>query len=256
MSRHLIAGFLIAALTHSLNAHACATNDHIPLAAARFSPRLDGDKVTWDARYIVEVDTAFDFKGGRITLATPLPNPQGIQGLEPIIENNQVTALCVPAAALHDRTIAVSIQGQSIPVALGSTVQIIDTSVKGKDTHVEFGGARLDRYLGYLAPRSVGHDAREEARRLTDTSISIASSPAFVRGDDVRAEPLKIKLVEPPARSRTSTLGVGAFFVALVAALLFAARKLRDLASVEQADAYLASEIDRAAIGKPSRNQR
>jgi hypothetical protein len=55
--------------------------------------------------------------------------------------------------------------------------------------------------------------------------------------------------VAPRAISRpaSSALGVGVLFAGIVGALVLAARRLRQAATVERADALLASEIDTIA---------
>ena len=69
-----------------------------------------------------------------------------------------------------------------------------------------------------------------------------------MRGDDLKAAgALEGPLVGTRAKSKGSIAGAALAFAAAVAALLFGARRMNRAASVERADAVLASEIDAAA---------
>jgi len=102
----------------------------------------------------------------------------------------------------------------------------------------------LERHVGFVAARGIGHDAREEARRRTDLPLDLVTRPVYVRGDDVAAAGgLSARIGDAPARSRTNAVAVAVAFAAVVGALVLAARRLRDAATVERADAWLAADI-------------
>ncbi len=236
----------------------------VPLASAVFTPRSVDGGLRWDARFILDVDAAFDFRGGALAFAEPLPPGETLMtsALVPITEGDRLVGVCVPREALVDRTVSASFvqpipsSGHfsftlGAPLVAGNTVQIIETSLG--DQRIEpVVSPPLEKHVGYVAPRAISDGAREEARRLTDVRAKVSSSPIYVRGDDVRAVGgLTARIVDPRTRARRSAAGVAIMFAALVGALVLAARKLGRSASVERADALLASEIDEAARSRP-----
>ena len=238
----------------------------ISLAGAAFSPRLADGGLAWDARFVLDVDAAFDFRGGVLRFAVPLPAEETLvpaPGLAPLVADGHIVGLCVRGDALRDRTVAASFVQPIVPsaedpipvgapVAAGSSVQIIETSI-GERRIEPIAAASLERHVGYVAPRAISHGAREEARRLTDVRAHVSTSPIYVRGEDVHMiGGLTARIVDPRARAKGSAVGIGIAFAGLVGALVLAARKLRQTASVERADALLASEIDHAARATPA----
>jgi hypothetical protein len=120
----------------------------------------------------------------------------------------------------------------------------------GGGRQLEVSGRNLERNVGYVGSRGIGHGAREEARRLTggaDFPFPADTSPIFVRGDDLEAGGLVGSVIDARALARRRALGVGAVFIAVVGVLVAAARWLNQKATIERADAILASEIERAA---------
>jgi hypothetical protein len=255
-------------------AEAATTGPPIPLAGAVLTPRPVEGGLRWDARFILDVEAAFDFRGGVLPLAVPLPTGMELiatPGLAALESDGRIAGLCVARDALHDRTVSVSFLQHLLatgpnpvelgaPVAAGSAVQIIETSI-GEKWIEPIATSRLERHVGYVAPRAISGGAREEARRLTGVPAKVSTSPIYVRGDDVHTiGGLSARIVDPKARARGSALGAGIVFVGIVGALVLAARKLRDTASVERADALLASQIDDVACflpeGPPPRQDR
>lgn len=182
-------------------------------------------------------------------------------GVEPIVEGDRIIALCLAPEAVHGRTIhAFFTQTTTLhadrattlgaPIVAGSSVQIVDAPVGDEVRLEQTRGGGLEPHVGFLAARGIGHDAREEARRLTDTPLLVGHTSIYVRGDDLKtAGPLEGPLVGTRAKSRGSIAGAALAFFGVVAALVFGARRLGRAATVERADALLASEID-AAAGK------
>jgi hypothetical protein len=238
----------------------------IPLAGGVASAHRVAEGLAWDVRFIVDADTAFDFRGGALFFAVPLPAGERMlptDGVSELMEGDRVVGLCVARHAIHDRTVSSSFVQPvalgdattplGVPVAAGSTVQILETSLGEARLDVTTGGV-LEKHVGFVAARGVGHDAREEARRLGNVQARIDTSPVYVRGEDVRAMGgLSARLIDPQARSRGGVLGVFLLFAGVVGALAFAARRLHRTANVERVDALLASEIDDASRTAPAR---
>jgi hypothetical protein len=234
----------------------------IPLAGAIVVARRIAEGLVWDARFIVEVDTAVDFRGGVLALAVPLPPGEVLRatpntrGVAAIVSGDRIVALCVGPDGIHDRTVLASFLqpvplGPSLgaPIVPGQVVQIVDVA-SGNEARIDVSDPTFERHVGYVAPPTIGHDAREEARRLTETRARVTSSPIFVRGDDIQAAGgLAGHLLDQRERAKGSALGVGFVFAGIVAALVLAAQRLRRRAGIERADALLASAIDDAAAG-------
>ncbi len=242
-----------AIVASAANAHAAdepCTASPVPIAAASFTPRRTAEGIAWDARWIVENDASFEFHGGRLIFAAPLPPGERLVDGDGLTLLPDGSGVCVRPEALHDRTIhATFVQpaGTSLPlgapVAEGHAVQIVGTTLG--DSRLEPIGGRLERHVGYMAPRVVSDAARAEARRLTDMRPKVTEGLVYLRGED--APGLELRVLEPPARRTSTAVFAFAIFAGLVAALVVAARRLRQRASVEHADALLAAEIDEAA---------
>jgi hypothetical protein len=243
-------------------AASCSSGKSVLLAGAAFIPRREGEDLAWDARFIVDVDAAFDFQGGAVPFAIPLPEGETLiptPGIAPVFEGTRMIGLCVTPEAIHDRTIAASFLQPlartatstklGAPVAAGNVVQIVDTALG--DAQLDITGSELiEKHVGYSAARGVSHAAREEARRLTDVRARIDRSPLYVRGDDVlAASGVSARIAGPPARRSANMWGVLLVFGSVVGALVATARKLRRTADIEHADALLAEEIDATTKG-------
>ncbi|MBX3228347.1 MAG: hypothetical protein KIT84_06825 [Labilithrix sp.] len=240
---------------------AAACQLEVPLAGAIATAHRTEEGIAWDARYVVNVDAVADFQGGRIPLAVPLPPGELLRatpGVTAITEDDRVTALCVEPLALEGRTIRVSFMqpaalgpGRTVPlgapIAAGITVQIIDAHAK-EDLRLDaMRGGTLEPHVGFLAARGIGHDAREEARRLTNAPPIVSRTAVYVRGADVHAAGGLEGRIGSRARERGTVIGVALAFVAVVAALVAAAKKLRRAATLERADALLVQEIQLAS---------
>jgi hypothetical protein len=243
-----------------LLAAACA--NPAPIVGGISVARRTEEGIGWDARFVLDVDASMDFRGGRVTFAIPLPIGETMRdepGVHPIVEADRIAALCVEPSAVDGRAIhAFFTQATALrsdhattlgaPIVAGTAVQIVDAHV-GDDIRLEaVRGGGLEAHVGFLAARGIGHDAREEARRLTDTPLLVGHTSIYVRGDDLKtAGALEGRLIGTRAKSKGSIAGAALAFVAAVAGLLFGARRLKRAASVERADAMLASEIDAVA---------
>ena len=233
----------------------CAHDTEISLASALLTVSRTADGLRWDARYLV----SGTFEGGALTFAVPLlpcerlvPAP----GVTPL-GGERITGLCIAADALRDHALTVAFVQPGAgpilgaPVAAGSTVQVID-GPSSSDARLEIDAVHgLEHHVGFVAPRTVGHSAREEARRWTGTDPHLTKNPAFVRGIDVQASGgLSGRLVGPTAHARGNALAIFLVFLAVVGALAYAARRLRRAASIERADALLAAEIDACTVAR------
>jgi hypothetical protein len=239
----------------------------LPLEGALVSARNAEEGLVWDARYVVDASAAFAFHGGTVRLAVPLPAGAELRpapGLSALREpgSARIVAVCAGPEALHDRAIFATFTervalapGSTVklgaPLAAGSAVQILDTwgafpaAARGGNLDVAAGEV-LERHVGFVAARGIGHAARERAREATGAGVNIAATPIYVRGDDVAAAGgLTARVTEAPARKTSSAVGIALVFGSIVLALVLAARRLRTLATVERADALLAADIDR-----------
>ena len=240
-------------------AAACA--NPAPIVGGISVARRSEEGIGWDARFVLDVDASMDFRGGRVTFAVPLPIGETMReapGLHSIVEADRITGFCVEPSAVQGRTIHVFFTQSAVlrsdrattlgaPVVAGTAVQIVDAPV-GDEIRLEaVRGGGVEAHVGFLAARGIGHDAREEARRLTDTPLFVGHTSIYVRGNDLETSgALAGPLVGSRAKSKGSIAGTALAFVAAVAALLFGARRLKRAASVERADALLAAEIDDA----------
>jgi hypothetical protein len=242
---------------------ACCDAPIVPTTGAVLRVRRSGEGLAWDGRYFVDVGALADMPHigetpGPLRLAFAVPLPPGTTSDLPALgANGRTTGLCVERALLEDGVLRVSfvepppVAEVGAPVAAGAAVQIVEAGDPA-DTAIEPTGRGLVRHVGFFAPEAVGHPAREDALRLAERRGIPVESPIFVRGEDVAAGGgLAGHVVDPRARTRGSAAGVAAVFAAIVAALALAAKRLRSRASVERADALLASEIAEVARGRP-----
>ncbi len=237
----------------------CDPSGEVPLASALIIASRTTDGLRWDVRYFATG------KGGAITFAVPLLAEERLvptRGVTAIttLDGARITGVCIEPEAMGDHTIAAAFvqprggDALGAPVAAGSFVQVID-GPSTSDVRLQIDAIRgLEHHVGFVAPRTVDHWAREEARRWTGTAPHLTKNPVFVRGDDVLASGgLSGRLVDPRAEAPGSALAVLVLFIAAVGALTYAARSLRRTASAERADALLVEEIYAAAAGpKPS----
>jgi len=250
-----VAVLLVATLT-AFASNARAATTPIPIAAARFTPSRTPEGLRWDARYIVDVDAAWEFQGGTLPFAVPLAQNERLvvtsPGVRAMNEGDRIVGLVVDREALQDRTIRASFLTpvshfarfeMGVPVLASPSVQIIDPPLTTMEWTLPVG---FEKHVGYVAPPGIGHSAREEARRLTDTPAKISESLVYVRGDDLLKSQLHATIVEPRERTRSGTIGIACVFVVAVGGLVVAARRLRHTAGVERADQILKDEIDRA----------
>lgn len=227
-----------------------------------FKPTRAGDGIRWDARWILSADIQNEMADGEprvILFAVPLPDGETLElapGTVPVVTHGRLVALRFDRAAVDGRTIhavlhqRVSHDGApaaaiGAPIAAGTAVQIVDADLGGSVLLEIQTGPVIERRLGHIAPPGVGNAAFDEARRLTSFDARVGSAPLYVRGDDVKTmNGLTGIVVTPRARGRNGAIAVAAAFAAIVAALLFAMKRLRHQASIEHADAVLAAEVD------------
>lgn len=236
----------------------------LTVAAARHSALQVEDGLRWDSQFVLDVDAAFDFAGGTIDLAVPLPAGERLLP-SPVVDalekDGHIVGLRIGARGLVDRSIRASffqpmaaIEGDTslgAPIASSDAVQIVDGA---SGIELARGGVleqRFRRHLGFTAPNAVSAGAREEARRLTGAAEHVDHPSVYVRGGDLRAiGDLRGHILTSPARSKSTAAAVGFVFFGIVGLLVFAARKLRHAAEVERADRALASEIDALEGGR------
>lgn len=234
----------------------------VRVSGALFTPTRTDDGIAWSARWVLAPESATDLETGTswlIRFAAPLGEGQAVEatfGVAPFVEGGRVTGVVVDRSAADGRTVSGVVHQRlahdsrsavhlGAPVAAGSSLQIIDADLgAGTRFEVETGHV-LERHVGFVAPPGIGHAAREEARRLTGYEARVNGAAIYVRGDDVRAtDGVVATVVTPAARAHSGTIAIAVTFVAIVAALLAAVKRLRHAASVERADALLAAEVD------------
>lgn len=262
MHRSLALAFALVALTPRAAHAEEACTAPIGIAGGRFVAKPVSGGLHWNAQWVVDVDGAAELCGGTITLAVPLPPDERLlptPHVEAVIEDGRIAALRVDREALTDRSITATFfqrigQGPAAlgaPVAAGDSVQMIDTASPDSSIELVRSAAvddRFEKHLGWVAPRAVGRAAREEARRLVAIERRTSASPIYVRGQDVRAVGgLQGRLVDAPARSKSTSVAVFGVFALVLGALVLAFRQLGRAAQIERADAVLAAEIDAAA---------
>jgi len=234
----------------------------VRVAGGVFKPtRVDGG-IRWDARWILPPETHSEMADGEpriILFAVPLPEGETLElgpGTIPVVKQGRLVAIRFDRDAIDGRTIHAVLHQRvahdgapavpiGAPIAAGTAVQIVDADLGGSVLLEIETAAVLERRLGHVAPPGVGNAALDEARRLTSFDARVGSAPLYVRGDDVKTRSgLTGMIVTPRARGRNGAIAVAAGFVALVAALLVAMKRLRHRASIEHADAVLAAEVD------------
>jgi hypothetical protein len=255
--------FAVAFVIHSLAslvAHGAETPAEVSSSLSRATRTPEG--LEWTTRWILSPAAAGQAAHGPLVLLFAVALPPGERlvfgpGVEARVEDDRVTGLLVHPAALDGRTVRATfvqrVNGGAplalgAPVATGTSTQIID-GVLGADLRLTVLPAPLlDKHVGYLSSRAISPSAREEARRLTGYRHRLSGNAVYVRGDDLRELGGLQGVVETPGDAAKGTvLAIAAAFAALVAALVFAARRLAHAASVERADALLVSEIERGA---------
>jgi hypothetical protein len=259
--------FVVHLLATMLSAHAAEPAPWIAPAidGATFTPTVaDDGAITWRARWVLARETV-DLLRDRdvvLRLATPLPRGETLapsRGVEAVLEDERITAVRVSAGALEIRESgmgrdvrATFVQRGSrgvlgAPFVLGDAVQILDVAPAN--------GARLEidprgpfvRHVGYFAPDSLTHAARQQARSVTWFGGDVMESALYARGDDVRAAGrIAGEAFTRQQIAARTVLPIAGIFVAIVAALFVAMRRLRHAAGAERADALLALEIERA----------
>lgn len=257
--------FVLVALAASAHAHAAPAVPAVPqeahVAGGLFTPTRTDGGISWRAHWVLTPESATDLdRGSRLVrFAMPLGPDETVEagfGVTPFVEGGAVTGVVVDRTAADGRTVRGVVHqrlagdGRKVarlgsPVAAGSSLQIVDTDL-GAGVRFEVETANvLERHVGFVAPPGIGHAAREEARRLTGYEARVNGAALYVRGDDVHgANGLRASVVTPAARAHGGTIAIAVAFVAIVAALFAAVRKLRHAASVERADALLAAEVD------------
>ncbi len=227
-----------------------------------FKPTRVDDGIRWDARWILPPGTASEMADGEprvIVFAMPLPEGETLEfapGVVPVVKQGRLVAIRFERDGVDGRTVhgvlhqRVSHDGApavpiGAPIGAGNTVQIVDADLGGSVLLELETGSVLERRLGHVAPPGVGNAAFDEARRLTGFDSRVGSAPLYVRGDDVKTmNGLTGIIVTPRARGRNGAIAVAIGFAAVVAALLFAMKRLRHQAGIEHADAVLAAEVD------------
>lgn len=242
----------VVSLADAAGVRAQASAATIPIAGARLMPSKTPEGIRWDARYIVDLDASSHFDGGTIAFAAPLATGERLEpspGVSPIVDprTDRITAIAVERSAVHGRTIQARFVAheltESAPIARGSSVQIVEPPSRMIIDVDPLHG--FEKHVGYVAPRTIGHSAREEARRLTGTPIKLTENLVYVRGDDVRPDMgFKATLVDQGRRSQRGAAGVAVLFLGIVAGLGIAAKRLARAASAERAERILKAEID------------
>ena len=266
--------FVLVALAASAHADAAPAVPAVPavpqeahVAGGLFTPTRTDGGISWRAHWVLTPESATDLESGSrlVRFAMPLGPDETVEagfGVTPFVEGGAVTGVVVDRTAADGRTVRGVVHqrlagdGRKVarlgaPVVAGSSLQIVDTDL-GAGVRFEVETANvLERHVGFVAPPGIGHAAREEARRLTGYEARVNGAALYVRGDDVRGESgakgangLRASVVTPAARAHGGTIAIAVAFVAMVAALFAAVRKLRHAASVERADALLAAEVD------------
>jgi hypothetical protein len=259
---------LVAVTANAQGAPTAPPEVHV--STALFVPTRTDEGLEWRASWVLTPESSAELEEGAprlLRFATPLGEGERVEGgfgVTPFVEGGVVTGVVVDRTAQDGRTVRGVVQQRlagdgrarallGAPVAVGSALQIVDADLGGGTRLEVETGRRLERHVGFVAPPGTGHAAREEARRLTGYAARVNGAAIYVRGDDVRGARFHASVITPAARAKGGTLAVGAAFVAVVGALVFAVRRLRHAASVERADALLAAEVDALDVS-PSRS--
>lgn len=245
---------------HAAPAVPLAPSGDARVAGALLSPTRTDDGVLWHAQWVLTPESANEIAAGAslvVRFAVPLAEGASVEpsaGVRPVVEDGHVTGVVVDraagagrtmSAAVHHRTSLDGVRRYAAPVAAGSALQIVDGDLgEGVRFEVET-GRYLEKGVGHVAPPGTSHAAREEARRLTGYTARVTGAALYVRGDDVRAQGgLTAAAITPRERNHRGAVAMAVAFAAIVIALGAAVRRLRHAASVERADALLASELD------------
>jgi hypothetical protein len=256
----LLALVALVGTAHAAPAPARPPTGDAQVAGALFTPSRTDDGIAWRAEWVLTPESANEIAGGAalaLRFAVPLADGETVEptpGVTALLENGRVTGVVVDRAAGPGRTMSALVrhrtalegkQRYGAPVAVGHALQIVDGDL-GAGTRFEVEtGRTLEKGVGHVAPPGTSHAAREEARRLTGYTARVTGAAVYVRGDDVRAMGgLTAAVVTPRARGHQGNVAMAFFFGAIVLALALAMRRLRHAASVERADALLASELD------------
>ncbi|MBX3185892.1 MAG: hypothetical protein KF819_02710 [Labilithrix sp.] len=265
-----VAVFVFVALAaqsiHPRRARADVDLDGAPVrvSSALFTPTRTDAGITWDARWTLTPDapaTLDDGRGHVLRFAIPLSEGETLDpspAISAVTEDGRIVGVRLARGAASDRVVRATLRQPSprslrdvplgAPVAAGTALQIVDADLGGGTRFELASPGTLERHVGHVSPPGVGHAQREEARRLTGYKEIVTGAPIYVRGDDVHhAGGLVASVVTPGARSHGGAIALGGGFVAAVAALLFAVKRLRTQATVERADALLAAEVEAAA---------
>jgi hypothetical protein len=251
---------VLVGLLGTAHAAPLAPSGDAHVAGALFTPSRTDDGVVWHARWVLTPESANEIAaGGSLVLrfAVPLADGESVEpspGVAALVEGGHVTGVIVDRAASAGRTMSAVVRHRTslsgarrygAPVAAGSALQIVDGDL-GEGTRFEVETGRyLEKGVGHVAPPGTSHAAREEARRLTGYTARVTGAAVYVRGEDVRAQGgLTAAVITPRARNHGGAIAMAVVFAAIVVALGAAVRKLRHAASVERADALLASELD------------
>ena len=237
------------------------SSGELRIAGALFTPTRVDDGIEWHAHWVLTPESAADLDGKatrKLRFALPLEDGESLDptfGVTPMQEGDHVVGVHVDRAALDGRTVSavfhqrVALRRADLhlgaPVAAGTALQIVDGDL-GAGTRFEIEtGQTLERSVGFVAVPGVGHAAREEARRLTGYGARVTGAALYVRGEDVKAaNGITAAVVTPRARGRNGSIAMAIVFASVVAVMIAAAKKLRNAAGVERADALLAAEVD------------
>lgn len=266
MMRSILAALLVVVGLVALggSAHAAPSPSPSPsearVAGGLFTPSRADDGIVWRALWVVTPESASEISAGSpqiIRFASPLTSGESLEPgskVTPVIEEGAVVGVMVAPDALDGRSVTavvkqrVSLDGTvryGAPVAVGTALQIIDGDL-GAGTRFEVETNRfLERGVGHVGPPGTSHAAREEARRLTGYTARVTGAAVYVRGDDVTAAGgVRATVVTARSRGHLGSIAVAVLFAVAVVGLVAAVRRLRHAASVERADALLASELD------------
>lgn len=255
---------LLVALAGTAHAAPSQPSDARPVearvAGALFTPARTTDGIDWTAHWVLTPDATADVHAGArriVRFAVPLADGAVLDptwGVAPLLEGGRIVGVVVDRAGLDERTVRAVIHQRGrlegtmrlvAPVGAGTALQIVDGDLGGGTRLEVETGRLLEHGVGHVAPPGTSHAAREEARRLTGYEARVTGAPLYVRGDDVvAANGFTATIVTAHARGHRGWVTLGAIFVLLVGALLFAMRKLRHAASLERADAILAADVD------------
>jgi hypothetical protein len=242
------------------------------VTGAVYTPMEKDGVLTWYARWMVapEVYTARTDAPPTIRFAAPLPPGAALAvvdhdamlgpSVEPIVDGGRIVGVRVlrmplpTGESLGNAAVRARITqpapkpGERIafaaPIADGRVLQIIDGIVDGGPRVDVDGDDILERHIGWVGPRGVTKQDRFAAQAAARFFVpGVRGNTIFVRGDDVRALGGLRGTIATPI-SRATMIAIGGAFAAIVAALLYALRKLRHAASVERADAILRFEIE------------